>query len=336
MTRQNTKQRKERRWFFSSAIFIALVIVTGVLLRSSIVEDDPFVNMSDIARTWSQLNESSTSDDPVVVAATEAVDAAVREVTTGTRRNPDISANTLRDVAFNIWYLCAAAAIVMAIRRPLLLGIGAIAVGSMAAYTAIRAPADGALDEVVPAVARNAPEPTTNTQVPAGSQPTTVVTQSPTHTPAPTTTAPATETPAPTASAEATETPFPTEAPTDTPTEAPTEAPTDTPTEIPTETPATSGQYKDGEYVGPAVRADRWGDLQVRAIIEGGRLVQIEFVKFPQSTRRSRSISNSALPQLVSEAIENQSAEVDVISRATNTVIAFRESLESALSDARP
>jgi uncharacterized protein with FMN-binding domain len=107
-------------------------------------------------------------------------------------------------------------------------------------------------------------------------------------------------------------------------------------TETPAAAPIAGDQYKDGTYVGNAVRADRWGDLQVSVVIEGGRLVKIEFLKYPQSTRRSRSISDNTLPRLVSEAIENQDAQVDMISRATDTVIAFRESLESALNDARP
>ena len=59
------------------------------------------------------------------------------------------------------------------------------------------------------------------------------------------------------------------------------------------------------KYIGDAVRADRWGELQVRTLIEGGRIVKIDFVKFPQSTRRSITISNAALPTMVNEAIQN-------------------------------
>ena len=80
--------------------------------------------------------------------------------------------------------------------------------------------------------------------------------------------------------------------------------------------------------------ADRWGDLQVRATIQGGQLVKIDFISFPQSTRRSVLISNAALPTLVNEAIQNQDARVDVVSRATDTSYAFTASLESALNAA--
>lgn len=97
---------------------------------------------------------------------------------------------------------------------------------------------------------------------------------------------------------------------------------------------STTGKYKDGEYVGDAVSADRWGNLQVKATIQGGQLVKIDFVSYPHSTRRSQLISNAALPTLVSEAIQNQDATVDAVSRATDTSFAFQSSLESALSAA--
>ena len=95
---------------------------------------------------------------------------------------------------------------------------------------------------------------------------------------------------------------------------------------------ASSGKYKDGEYVGDAVSADRWGDLKVSVTVQGGQLVKIDLVSYPHSTRRSDLISRAALPTLISEAIQNQSAQVDVVSRATDTSVAFTSSLELALN----
>ena len=152
--------------------------------------------------------------------------------------------------------------------------------------------------------------------------------------PAPAPTASTVPTQAPTAAPEPTAPPTEAVAPTVVPTTAP--EPTQLPTAAPTAAPVITGKFKDGEFLGESVSADRWGDLQVKAIVEGGRLVKIDFVKYPQSTRRSISISNASLPKLVNEAIENQDAQVDVVSRATDTVIAFRASLDSALQAATP
>jgi len=105
---------------------------------------------------------------------------------------------------------------------------------------------------------------------------------------------------------------------------------------LPTATTASTGKFKNGEYVGDAERADRWGDLQVRATIQGGQLLKVDIVVFPHSTRRSNLISEAALPTLVSEAIANQDANVDIVSRATDTSYAFVASLGSALSNAKP
>ena len=88
--------------------------------------------------------------------------------------------------------------------------------------------------------------------------------------------------------------------------------------------------------MGDAERADRWGDLQVRATIQGGQLLKVDIVVAPHSTRRSNLISQAALPTLVSEAIQNQDANVDIVSRATDTSYAFVASLGSALSHAKP
>ena len=92
--------------------------------------------------------------------------------------------------------------------------------------------------------------------------------------------------------------------------------------------------YNDGEYLGDSVQADRWGSVQVRAIIEGGVLTDIELVDYPRSTGHSDRIGRSTLPTLMQEAIQDQSADVDIISGATPTSIAFIDSLQSALDQA--
>ena len=106
------------------------------------------------------------------------------------------------------------------------------------------------------------------------------------------------------------------------------------PTETPTpETASTSGQYVDGTYVGPQADA-HWGNVQVQVVVENGQISSVEVLEYPNHRSRSRSINKNAVPELVQEAIQAQSADVDIVSGATDTSEGFINSLESALQDA--
>jgi uncharacterized protein with FMN-binding domain len=101
----------------------------------------------------------------------------------------------------------------------------------------------------------------------------------------------------------------------------------------PTPAPA-AGQYRDGTYTGDL--ADAWyGPLQVAARIQGGRIQDVQFLDYPQDRRTSARINRIATPLLVQEAIQAQSAQVDIVSGATLTSEAFIESLQAALDQAR-
>jgi uncharacterized protein with FMN-binding domain len=97
---------------------------------------------------------------------------------------------------------------------------------------------------------------------------------------------------------------------------------------------AEGAEFYDGQYYGDAVSAGRWGTMQVVAVIEDGKLVDILIADYPRSTYESDIITRNALPTLISEAIEAQDADVDFVSRATDSSRAFVRSLESALLDA--
>lgn len=91
--------------------------------------------------------------------------------------------------------------------------------------------------------------------------------------------------------------------------------------------------YKDGEYRG--VSADAfYGRVEVVAIIEGGIIKDVKFLDYPQEQATSVQVSGEAIKVLRIEAIKAQSAEVDIVSGATQTSKAFRESLASALAQA--
>lgn len=109
-------------------------------------------------------------------------------------------------------------------------------------------------------------------------------------------------------------------------------APNPTGTSSPTS--AHGALYKDGSYTGSVADA-LWGNVQVQAVIQNGKITNVVFLQYPNDRNRSISINSYADPQLVSEAIQAQSASVDIVSGATDTSDAFIQSLTNALSQAR-
>jgi len=105
-----------------------------------------------------------------------------------------------------------------------------------------------------------------------------------------------------------------------------------TPTSAPA--PKPTGQYTDGTYTGSSQNA-YYGTVQVSAVIQGGKLASVNFLQYPSDRRTSQSISNRAMPILQSEAIQAQSASVSIVSGATDTSMAFQQSLQSALAQAK-
>jgi uncharacterized protein with FMN-binding domain len=111
-------------------------------------------------------------------------------------------------------------------------------------------------------------------------------------------------------------------------------APTLTSTPTPTPTPAQTGQYKDGIYTGPVTDAV-YGQLQVVVTIANGKIVNTNCPIYPSDNGHSMEVSSYSLPQLRQEAIASQSANVDVVSGATQTSGAYQQSLAAALAMAR-
>jgi len=105
-----------------------------------------------------------------------------------------------------------------------------------------------------------------------------------------------------------------------------------TPSPSSASTPAT-GAYKDGSYTGSIADAF-YGNVQVRATIQGGRLTAVTFLDYPHTHSTSIDINQQAMPYLQQEAIKAQNAQVDIVSGATYTSQAFIQSLSRALSQA--
>ncbi len=96
----------------------------------------------------------------------------------------------------------------------------------------------------------------------------------------------------------------------------------------------TGAKYKDGSYTGSVADA-QWGYIQVKAVISGGKITDVQFLQYPNDRNRSIEINSYADPQLTQEAIQAQSAQVDVITGATDSSEAFMQSLGDALTQAQ-
>lgn len=101
----------------------------------------------------------------------------------------------------------------------------------------------------------------------------------------------------------------------------------------PTPTPVATGKYKNGTYTGSVADAF-YGNVQVKVIISGGKISDVQFLQYPNDRGHSIELNQYATPILRTEAIQAQSANVDIVSGATDTSYAFQQSLQSALSQA--
>ncbi|MEV7216217.1 FMN-binding protein [Kitasatospora cineracea] len=79
----------------------------------------------------------------------------------------------------------------------------------------------------------------------------------------------------------------------------------------------------------------RYGPVQVKVTVAGGKISKIDVVQYPTRDRRDQEINSSAIPQLNQEALAAQSADIDVVSGATYTSDGYTRSLQSALDQVK-
>jgi uncharacterized protein with FMN-binding domain len=84
---------------------------------------------------------------------------------------------------------------------------------------------------------------------------------------------------------------------------------------------------------GPSVDT-RWGPVQVQITVDGGTVTDVEVVDYPSGNGKDQQINARALPVLVSETLDAQSADIDMVSGATVTSDGYIESLQGALDEA--
>lgn len=74
--------------------------------------------------------------------------------------------------------------------------------------------------------------------------------------------------------------------------------------------------------------------MQVEITVAGGKVTDVSVVDYPDNNGKDQQINARALPVLVEETLDAQSADIDMVSGATVTSDGYVESLQSALDQA--
>ena len=100
-------------------------------------------------------------------------------------------------------------------------------------------------------------------------------------------------------------------------------------------------------FTGSLASVQQWGSLQVTIVVRKTttisgtkkkvtrRLTAVSVPTYPNHTNRSVYINQTALPILKAEALRAQSANVNMVSGATDSSDAFAQSLQSAILKAK-
>jgi uncharacterized protein with FMN-binding domain len=89
---------------------------------------------------------------------------------------------------------------------------------------------------------------------------------------------------------------------------------------------STASTYKDGTYTGTG--SSRRGDVWVSVDVQGGKIAQVTI------TRSTLQYPLRDIAGLPAQVVQRQSAQVDIVSRATYSSQAFRTAVSQALSKA--
>jgi uncharacterized protein with FMN-binding domain len=79
---------------------------------------------------------------------------------------------------------------------------------------------------------------------------------------------------------------------------------------------------------------NQYGTVQVRVTLQGNTITAVTALQMPFDRERSQYISQQAEPYLRQEALQAQSAQINLVSGATYTSDSYAQSLQSALDKA--
>jgi FMN-binding protein len=99
-------------------------------------------------------------------------------------------------------------------------------------------------------------------------------------------------------------------------------------------TDSSTGSSSDSTTVTGEAVSTRWGPVQVELTVEDGEITDVDVVQYPQDNPRDVEINSYAIPTLVQQTLDQQSADLDMISGATVTSVGYLQSLQSALDQA--
>jgi len=94
--------------------------------------------------------------------------------------------------------------------------------------------------------------------------------------------------------------------------------------------PSTTAAPAVRSITGPVIET-QYGPVQVRVTLTGTRITDVQALQLPSDRSRSVSISQYAGPRLRYEALQAQSANIDLVSGASYTSQGYADSLQGAL-----
>ena len=86
-------------------------------------------------------------------------------------------------------------------------------------------------------------------------------------------------------------------------------------------------------FAGDAVDT-RFGPVQVQITVEDATITAVDVLQVPMEDRHDQMINSRAVPVYNEEAVQAQSADIDVVSGATVTWEGYTQSLQSAIDAA--
>ena len=95
-----------------------------------------------------------------------------------------------------------------------------------------------------------------------------------------------------------------------------------------------AGTSSGTETVTGSVASTQWGPVQVELTVSGGKITKVSVLQYPSGNPKDEEINDYALPILVQETTDQQSAGIDMVSGATVTSEGYLRSLQSALDQA--